>query len=513
MQVNATHINPTNLKDFSLSNRLKTLKTNKYEFDKIKDLVINVSHLMENVDTIKYDYNKKLITYITKDRLEEIWIRPSVPYNKYCHKTKFVFRLEASLGYFLSKLPAVYFEIPELIHEFLALDKDYLEYIITYALRTNCEPNINSYIESYNSVIFSIRDRSLAYAKIINISHLNYANIEYVALYLDQFFFLTNSNDLVPIRFSDRSDILTDTFSKETIDILEYIVQYIDLQVVRHVELSDELSFDALLTLTDKNKLSIILSSDTLINTLDEYNALVEYLNTEDLYLNAPVLSKVDIYEWYRNYSYGSINDIFNNRLESITTKLRTKKIDLSNINNIQEILTELVNDENSWYKSLELQGNTLKIVLKDPIFMESVIRNNRIYTEVEAGTVFLTKPITAFRLEFLSTNKFPDVIAYEDENFSKPAHHPNISFSGGVCLGEIMSLQRTDDINRSTKLDIFSIGDLFQMLRMANLNSPYRGSREDVFINGNEVIYSSDYASGIWNIDGLICINGDTND
>ena len=160
---------------------------------------------------------------------------------------------------------------------------------------------------------------------------------------------------------------------------------------------------------------------------------------------------------------------------------------------------------ENELVRSVTMMKNgRVRVVLREPVYPEFVLRRGVTYTENEPGTVLSYMAVHAFDLDFRGTlSQFPNATAYEDEECTRTARHTNITSSGHVCLGDINTEMSEQEISARGGMAMPCVGDFVQMLRQCNLDSAYYRNREFVLADPN-IVTDDQWNAKVWNIPGL---------
>ena len=159
------------------------------------------------------------------------------------------------------------------------------------------------------------------------------------------------------------------------------------------------------------------------------------------------------------------------------------------------------------------LKNGKIRVVLREPVYPETVQRRGVIYAENEPGTVLSYMAVHAFDLDFRGTlTQFPNATAYEDAECTKTARHTNITGSGSVCLGDINTLMSEAEIAARGGVAMPCVADFVQMLRQCNLDSAYHRSRDFVLADP-DIVTEAQYNAREWNIPGLYRVSSQMDD
>ena len=150
------------------------------------------------------------------------------------------------------------------------------------------------------------------------------------------------------------------------------------------------------------------------------------------------------------------------------------------------------------------LKNGKVRVVLRDPVYPEFVLRRGATYTENEPGTVLSYMAVHAFDLDFRGTlTQFPSATAYADAECTKTARHTNITSAGHVCLGDINTVMSKEEIEARGGVAMPCVMDFVQMLKQCNLDSAYHTDKEFVLLDP-ESVTDTVWRSKEWDIPGL---------
>ena len=159
------------------------------------------------------------------------------------------------------------------------------------------------------------------------------------------------------------------------------------------------------------------------------------------------------------------------------------------------------------------LKNGKVRVVLREPVYPEFVLRRGCTYTENEPGTTLSFMAVHAFDLDFRGTlTQFPSATAYEDEECTKTARHTNITGAGHVCLGDINTQMSEQEIVARGGVAMPCVADFIQMLKQCNLDSAYHRDRNFVLADPSSVT-DAQWEAKQWNIPGLRQVDQHMND
>ena len=204
--------------------------------------------------------------------------------------------------------------------------------------------------------------------------------------------------------------------------------------------------------------------------------------------------------DWIRRV----VNDQCFSVADSIMRSMRWgQQVEISGIDIAEFAKTAI--PENSLVRSVTmLKNGKVRVVLKEPVYPETIQRRGAIYAENEAGTVLSYMAVHAFDLDFRGTlTRFPNATAYEDEECTRTARHTNITSAGHVCLGDINTEMSREEIEARGGVAMPCVADFIQMLKQCNLDSAYNRGREFVLADPS-VVTDQQWEARDWNIPGL---------
>lgn len=204
--------------------------------------------------------------------------------------------------------------------------------------------------------------------------------------------------------------------------------------------------------------------------------------------------------DWIRRV----VNDQCFSVADSIMRSMRWgQQVEISGIDIAEFAKTAI--PENSLVRSVTmLKNGKVRVVLKEPVYPETIQRRGAIYAENEAGTVLSYMAVHAFDLDFRGTlTRFPNATAYEDEECTRTARHTNITSAGHVCLGDINTEMSREEIEARGGVAMPCVADFIQMLKQCNLDSAYNRGREFVLADPS-IVTDQQWEARDWNIPGL---------
>jgi hypothetical protein len=207
-------------------------------------------------------------------------------------------------------------------------------------------------------------------------------------------------------------------------------------------------------------------------------------------------------------FEHGWIRQIVNDEAFPVANQIRDalrygQQIQIGAVD-IEEFAKTAVPD-NPLVKSVKmLKNGKVRVVLREPVYPEFVLRRGCTYTENEPGTTLSFMAVHAFDLDFRGTlTQFPSATAYEDEECTKTARHTNITGAGHVCLGDINTKMSEQEIAARGGVAMPCVADFIQMLKQCNLDSAYHRDRNFVLADPSSVT-DAQWEAKRWEIPGL---------
>ena len=216
-------------------------------------------------------------------------------------------------------------------------------------------------------------------------------------------------------------------------------------------------------------------------------------------------------------FSHGWTRQLVNDEAFPVATQIRDalrfgQQIQIGALD-IEEFAKTAVPDNPLVQSVKMLKNGKVRVVLREPVYPEFVLRRGCTYTENEPGTTLSFMAVHAFDLDFRGTlTKFPSATAYEDEECTKTARHTNITGAGHVCLGDINTEMSEREIAARGGVAMPCVADFIQMLKQCNLDSAYHRDRNFVLADPDSVT-DAQWEAKQWNIPGLRQVDQHMND